>query len=117
MERVGAPRATQSLSFTGRGRASTTPIRPSGRTPPPQPVANEEEGPELERVLVESLETFELDEFGRWPGFFKALRDSVIEQRQEQQTLEPESETHQQQLEPEQEQTNILPEMLGVKCC
>ena len=33
--RVGAPRATRSLSFTGRGRASTTPIPPSGRTPPP----------------------------------------------------------------------------------
>ena len=67
--RVGAPHATRSLSFTGRGRASMTPIPPSGRTPPPQPVANEEEGPEMERVLAESLETFELDEFGRWLGF------------------------------------------------
>ena len=46
----------------------------------------------MERVLAESLETFELDEFGRWPGFFKMLRDSVIEQRHEQQQLEPEPE-------------------------
>ena len=60
----------------------------------------------MERVLAESLETFELDEFGRWPGFFKALRDSAIEQRHEQQ-----------QLEPEPEQANIPPEMLGMKWC
>ena len=67
----------------------------------------------MERVLAESLKTFKLDEFGRWPGFLKALRDSAIEQRQEQQQLEPEP--HQQQLEPEQ--TNIPPEMLGMKWC
>ena len=67
--------------ISGRGRASTTPTSPSGRTPPPQLVANKEDGPEMERVLAESLETFELDEFGRWPGIFKALRDSAIEQR------------------------------------
>ena len=59
----------------------------------------------MERVLAESLATFELDKFGRWPGFFKALRDSAIEQRQEQ------------QLEPEPEQTNIPSEMLGMKWC
>ena len=58
----------------------------------------------MERVLAESLETFELDEFGWWPGFFKALRDSAIEQRHE-------------QLEPEPEQTNTPPEMLGMKWC
>ena len=69
----------------------------------------------MERVLAESLETFELDEFERQPGFFKALRDSAIEQRQEQQQLEPEP--HQQQLDPEPEQTNIRPEMLGMKWC
>ena len=77
--RVGALRATRSIFFTGRGRASMTPTPLSGRTPPPQPVANEEEGPKMERVLAESLETFELDEFGRWPSFFKALRDLVME--------------------------------------
>ena len=69
----------------------------------------------MERVLAKSLETFELDEFGRWPGFFKALRDSAIEQRQEQQQLEPEP--HLQQLKTEPEQTNTPPEMLGMKWC
>ena len=34
----------------------------------------------MERVLEESLLTFELDEFGRWPGLFKALCDSAMEQ-------------------------------------
>ena len=60
----------------------------------------------MERVLAESLETVKLDEFGRWPGFFKLLRDSAIEQRQEQQLLEPEP-----------EQTNTPPEMLEMKWC
>ena len=69
----------------------------------------------MERVLAESLETFKIDKFGQWPGFFKALRDSVIEQRQEQQQLE--LEPHQQSLEPEPEQTNPPPEMLGKKWC
>ena len=78
----------------------------------------------MERALAEFLETFELDEFGRWPDFFKALRDSAIEQRHEQQQLEPEPEQQpepeperHEQLEPEPEQTNIPPEMLGMKWC
>ena len=100
--RVGASRATRPLFFMRRGRAPTTP--PPRRTPsppPPQPVVDEEDDPEMKKVLADSLDTVELDELARWPGLFQVLRDSAMEQ----------------QMEPEPEQTNIPPEMLGMKWC
>ena len=70
----------------------------------------------MKKVLADSLDTVELDELARWSGLLQVLCDSAMEQQMEPEPA-PQQVPHQQQMEPELEQTNIPPEMLGMKWC